>query len=128
MKKMMLVVLATFLLAACNSDDSILSFSKIDTVPNNLNQLIDPHEPLQLVYEDEQIAYVIYQSAGDPISDIEEQDDTLKILLNEADGSSVPTEQHIYKLTLDDHHEVIEVFINGKSTSFDRVSTLGEES
>ena len=127
MKKMMLVVLATFLLVACNSDDSILSFSEVETVPENLNQLINPHEPLQLIYEGEQTAYVIYQSAGDPLTDIEEQDDTLKILISEADGSSIPAKQHVYKLTLDDHHEVIGVFINGKSTAFDRVSTLSEE-
>ena len=128
MKKTMLVILATVLLAACNSDDSILSFSEIETVPDNLNQLIDPHEPLQLVYEGEQIAYVVYQSAGDLITEVEEQGDTLNILLTKADGSTIPTEQHVYKLTLDDHHEVIEVFVNGKSIPFDRVSTIGEES
>lgn len=127
MKKIMLLIFIIAILAACNSDDSILSFSEIENVPDSLDQLIDPHEPLQLIYEDEHIAYVIYQSAGIPITDIEEQGDTIKILLNEADGSSVPIEPHVYKLTLDDHHDVIEVFINGKSTAFDRVSTLGEE-
>ena len=127
MRTKLLLIMVIFLLAACTSDDSILSFSEIENVPDNLNQLIDPHEPLQLIYEDEQIAYVIYQSAGDPLADIEEQEDTLNIFLNEADGSSIPTKQHVYKLTLDDHHEVIDVFINGKSTAFDRVSTLGEE-
>ena len=128
MKKTVLLIFAIVLLAACNSDDSILSFSEIETVPNNLNRLIDPYETLQLIYEGEQIAYVIYQSAGDPITEVEEQGDTLKILLNEADGGSIPSEQHVYKLTLDDHHEVIDVFVNGKSIPFDLVSTLGEES
>lgn len=127
MKTKLLLIMLIVLLAACTSDDSILSFSEFETVPDNLNQLINPHEPLQLIYEGEQTAYVIYQSAGDPITDIEEQDDTLKILISEADGSSIPAKQHVYKLTLDDHHEVIDVFINGKSTAFDRVSTLGEE-
>lgn len=127
MKTKLLLTMLIVLLAACTSDDSILSFSEVETVPDNLNQLIDPHEPLQLIYEGEQTAYVIYQSAGDPLTDIEEQDDTLKILISEADGSSIPAKQHVYKLTLDDHHEVIDVFINGKSTAFDRVSTLSEE-
>ncbi|MFZ0443200.1 MAG: hypothetical protein WAM95_00815, partial [Bacillus sp. (in: firmicutes)] len=79
---------------------------------------------LQLIYDGEDIAYVVYQSNGTVVTDLEVQGDTLKVKLDKTNKQDDVIEQRVYKFTLDPEHEVIDVLINGKSKSFDNVSSL----
>lgn len=115
-------MVTTAILVACNT--STLSMSEIDIVPNNVQDKIDLNYKLQLIYEGEDIAYIFYQSKATVATDLETQGDTLKVKLDETDKQDDVIEQHVYKLTLDPEHEVIDVLINGKSKPFDNVSSL----
>jgi hypothetical protein len=121
-KILFLLMIITAILVACNT--STLSMSELDIVPNNVQDKIDSNYKLQLIYEGEDIAYIIYQSKGTVATDLETQGDTLKVKLDETNKQDHVIEQHVYKLTLDPEHEVIDVLINGKSTVIDNVSSL----
>lgn len=121
-KILFLLMVITAILVACNT--STLSMSELDIVPNNVQDKIDSNYKLQLIYEGEDIAYIIYQSKGTVATDLETQGDTLKVKLDETNKQDDVMEQHVYKLTLDPEHEVIDVLINGKSTTIDNVSSL----
>ena len=110
------------ILIACNT--STLSMSEIDIVPNNVQENIDSNYELQLIYDGEDIAYIVYQSNGTVVTDLEVQGDTLKVKLVETNKQDDVIEQRVYKFTLDPEHEVIDVLINGKLKSFDNVSSL----
>ncbi|MGM9925358.1 MAG: peptidylprolyl isomerase [Bacillus sp. (in: firmicutes)] len=119
---LLLLLFATFLLAACNS--STLSISEMDVIPNNVQDKIDPSHTLQLIDDGEDIAYIVYQSKGTIAVDLEEQGDTLKVKLDETNKKDGAIEQHVYKLTLNPEHEAIDILINGKSTPIDNVTVL----
>ncbi|MEI2364605.1 peptidylprolyl isomerase [Niallia circulans] len=121
-KILFLLMVITAILVACNT--STLSMSELDIVPNNVQDKIDSNYKLQLIYEGEDIAYIIYQSKGTVATDLETQGDTLKVKLDETNKQDDVMEQHVYKLTLDPEHEMIDVLINGKSTTIDNVSSL----
>jgi phosphoribosyl 1,2-cyclic phosphodiesterase len=89
-----------------------------------VQEKIDSNYELQLIYDGEDIAYVVYQSNGTVVTDLEVQGDTLKVKLDETNKQDDVIEQRVYKFTLDPEHEVIDVLINGKSKSFDNVSSL----
>ena len=76
------------------------------------------------LYDGEDIAYVVYQSTGTVVTDLEVQGDTLKVELDETNKQDDVIKQRVYKFTLDPEHEVIDVLINGKSKAFDNVSSL----
>ncbi|OZI10846.1 peptidylprolyl isomerase [Bacillaceae bacterium SAS-127] len=121
-KILFLLIVTTAILLACNT--STLSVSEIDIVPNDVQNKIDSNYGLQLIYEGEDIAYIVYQTNGTVVTDLEVQDDTLKVKLDETNKQDDVIEQHVYKLTLDPEHDVIDVLINGKPTPFDNVSSL----
>ena len=115
-------MLITSISVACNT--STLSMSEIDIVPNDVQEKIDSNNVLQLIYDGEDIAYVVYQSNGTVVTDLEVQGDTLKVKLDETNKQDDVIEQRVYKFTLDPEHEVIDVLINGKLKSFDNISSL----
>ena len=119
---LILLMLITSITVACNT--STLSMSEIDIVPDNVQDKIDSSYDLQLIYDGEDIAYIVYQSNGTVVTDLEVQGDTLKVKLDETNKQDDVIEQRVYKFTLDPGHEVIEVLINGKSKAFDNVSSL----
>lgn len=119
---LILLMLITSITVACNT--STLSMSEIDIVPNDVQEKIDSNYVLQLIYDGEDIAYIVYQSNGTVVTDLEVQGDTLKVKLDETNKQDDVIEQRVYKFTLDPEHEVIEVLINGKSKAFDNVSSL----
>ena len=121
-KVLILLMLITAITVACNT--STLSMSEIDIVPNDVQEKIDSNYVLQLIYDGEDIAYVVYQSNGTVVTDLEVQGDTLKVKLDETNKQDDLIEQRVYKFTLDPEHEVIDVLINGKSKAFDNVSSL----
>jgi len=89
-----------------------------------LQNVIDPTAQLQLINEGEDISYVVYQFAEVVAADIEEDGETIKVNLNVAEEGDDVSEQTIYKLTLNEEHEIIEIFVNGKSTPIDVVSGI----
>ncbi|WP_142829606.1 hypothetical protein [Planococcus soli] len=128
MKKIIGVGLAFLLLAACNSDVSTLSFSKIETVPEGLSAVIDSSETLQLIEESDNTVYLVYQAEGEIATGVEEQENSLKINLDTTSIENGEKQEHVYKMTLDDSHEAINVYINGEYTSFVSILTLNDES
>lgn len=124
MRKIVLILFASILLTACNSNNSTLSIRELDNVPDDVQGVIDSENTLQLINEGENTAYVVYQSKGKVITDLEEQGDTLKIKLNVTKEDDDPIVQHVYKLTLEDKHTAIDVLINAESTPFDNVTGI----
>lgn len=123
-KKILILTLLCAILSACRVNDSRLSFSEIKIVPNEIQTLIKPHNTLQLVNEEDGIAYIVYQTKKTVTTDIESREETVNVQLNVSNRNNKDLKQHVYKLTLDPNHEVIDVYINGKSTSFDNVTGL----
>ena len=124
MRKIVLILFASILLTACNSNNSTLSISELEVVPDDVQDAIDSESTLQLINEGEKTAYVVYQSKGEVVTDLEEQGDTLKIKLNVTKEDEDEIVQRVYKLTTDDKHKALNVLINGKSTPFDVVSGI----
>ena len=112
-------MVTTAILVACNT--STLSMSELDIVPSNVQDKVDSNYELQLIYEEKDIAYIIYQSKGEITADLETQGNTLKEKFDEVNKQDDAIEQQVYKLTLDPEHEVLDVLINGKSKPFDNV-------
>ncbi len=121
MKKLILLTVLCTTLSACNANDSKLSFSELNIVPNALQSKINPATTLQMINTKDDIAYIIYRTKKAVASDLEAQGDTLKIKLNES-KTHKKTKQYVYKLTLDPEHEIIDVYVNGKSTAFDNIT------
>jgi len=121
MKKLILLTVLCTTLSACGINESKLSFSELKTIPNDLQTKLDPDSTLQMINTKDDIAYVIYRTKKAVASDLEAQGDTLKIKLNES-KTHKKTKQHVYKLTLDPEHEIIDVYVNGKSTAFDNIT------
>ncbi len=121
MKKLILLTVLCITLSACNADDSKLSFSELKIVPNALQSKINPATTLQMINTKDDIAYIIYRTKKAVASDLEAQGDTLKIKLNES-KTHKKTKQYVYQLTLDPEHEIIDVYVNGKSTAFDNIT------
>lgn len=57
-------------------------------------------------------------------ADIEEDGETIEVNLNVAEEGEIWSEQTIYKLTLDEEHEIIEVFVNDEATPIDVASGI----
>lgn|GEM_PF-686529 len=124
MRKVSSLLASTILLAACSPTPSTLSFSELEMAQEELQNVIDPTAQLQLINEGEDISYVVYQFAEVVAADIEEDGETIKVNLNVAEEGDDVSEQTIYKLTLNEEHEIIEIFVNGKSTPIDVVSGI----
>lgn len=124
LRKAISLLASTILLAACSSTPSTLSFSKLEIAQEELQNVIDPNAQLQLINEGEDISYVVYQFVEVVAADIEEDGETIKVNLNVAKEADDLSEQTIYKMTLDEDHEIIEIFVNGEATPIDVVSVI----
>ncbi len=116
----MLVFLVISILSACNS--STLSFSKIENVPNNVQDKVDSDLKLQSITDGEKGYYIIFHSSEDVETDLETQRDTVTIKLNEIDLQEDVVKQNTFYLTTDPEHDVIDVLVNGESVPFDNVT------
>ncbi|WP_409366695.1 lipoprotein [Lysinibacillus sp. 38-6] len=123
MKKLLTVLFALLLLTACNKP-SILSISKIDNVPNEVQEVIDNKYTLQKINVDKNTFYISYQSQGIVTTDLETQGNTLIIKLDVANQLDFDIAQHVYKITKDSNIDTIDVHINGTSTTIDHVTAL----
>lgn len=123
MKKLFYSILFfALILAACNSSE--LSISKIQNVPNNVQEIINPDYTLQLINDGENMSYIVFYSKGTVTTDLETKDDTLIVKLDSINEDSNELKQFVYKLTLDPEHDTINVLVNGQSTPFDVVTAL----
>lgn len=121
MRKALSLLASSILLAACSSTPSTLSFSELEMAQDELQNVIDPTAQLQLINEGDDISYVVYQFGEFVAADIEEDGETIKVNLNVVGEAGDLTEQTIYKLTLDEDHKIIEIFVNGEATPIDVV-------
>ena len=129
MKKIFIsVLLVILILSACNfsasTSTSTLSFSKVENIPNIVQEKIDSDFKLQLINDGQKGSYIIFQASGNVKTDVETQGDTVIIKLNVTNPQNEVINQNIYYLTTDPKHEKIDVLVNGKSIPFDNVTGL----
>lgn len=105
------------ILSACNS--SVLSFTEIKNVPNNVQENVNSDLRLQLITDGEKGSYIVFHSSGDVKTDLETQGETLIIKFNETNLDDEAIEQNTYYLTTGPEHEAIDVQVNGESIPFD---------
>ncbi|MEI3614695.1 peptidylprolyl isomerase [Pseudogracilibacillus sp. SO30301A] len=110
------------ILSACHS--SILSFSKIENVPSNVQNIVNSNLRLQLINDGDKGSYIIFQSSGEVEADLETQGDTITIKFNVLNPQNDVLMQNTYYLTKDKEHDVIDVLMNGESIPFDEVTNL----
>jgi len=110
------------MLTACSS--STLSFSEITTVPSDVQKRTHSEYTLQLIQEEEHAYYIIFNSEGTVSAHIEEKGDTIQVKFKETNKQEDVFERHVYKLTKDPEHEVIDVYINGESATLDNFTDL----
>ena len=119
-KLFVLVLLVISILSACNS--SILSFSKIENVPNNVQDKVNSNLKLQLINDGEKGYYIVFHSSGDVKTDLETQGETVTIKFNVTNLQDEVVKQNTFYLTKDPEHNVIDVLVNGESMPFDKVT------
>lgn len=112
------------ILSACN--ESTLSFSEIESVPSDVQDKIESNHTLQLIGNNEgtYTSYIVYRATGKVTTDLEAQEETVMVKLDETNPRDNVSKLHVYKLTVDPDHEIIEVWINGKITPFDVVTNF----
>ncbi|WP_068984323.1 hypothetical protein [Lysinibacillus xylanilyticus] len=122
MKKIIILFMFTLtILGACNT--STLSISEIAVVPDEVRKKIISDDKLQLISDGKDTFYIDFYLKGMAHADLEVQGDTLKIKIEETNPSDDVAEQYVYKIIKDPEQEIIEVYINGKSTHFNHVIT-----
>jgi maltose-binding protein MalE len=121
-----LAILVLSILTACSSskDSSTLSFSKVELVPDNVQDNIEPEYTLQLMDEGEKGSYIVFQSRGDVETDVESKDDTVTIKFSTSDSPKDEVKQNVYYLTRDQEQDVIHVLVDGEPAVFDSVTGL----
>ncbi|MFL1996915.1 peptidylprolyl isomerase [Lysinibacillus sp. 1P01SD] len=124
MKKLLFFMFFTvFLFTACNS--STLSITEIEVVPDKVQKAMDEKSTLQLLnVVDQDVSYIVFRSKGTVTVDLETQNNTITIKLDVTNEQDNAIKQHVYKLTLEPHHDTIDIQINGKSTSIDHVTGI----
>ena len=121
-----LAILVLSILTACSSskDSSTLSFSKVKTVPADVQNKIEPEYTLQLMDEGKKGSYIVFQSSGEVETDVEAKDDTVTIKFSTSESKKNVGEQHVYYLTRDQEQDVIHVLVDGEPAVFDSVTGL----
>lgn len=109
-------------LAACNT--STLSFRYIESVPDEVEELIDLDMTVQLINEADKGSYIVFQSSDEVKADLDPQDNILNIKFNVTESEDDVVKPYVYYLTTDPEHDTIDVFVNGELTSFDEVTGL----
>lgn len=117
MKKTLVIVLIFTLLSACNLIESTPSIEKLNKAPENVQELLDPAVPLQSINKNGEMTYLIYESKDEVTASLEKQGDKLNIKLKAVPKDGDNIKQHVFKLKIDEETEMIDVLINGKSTS-----------
>lgn len=123
MKRIMgIFFLVALCLTGCNS--SILSFSELEQVPDEVKEKIGADYRLQLIHKDEKGSYIVFNSDRTVTKNVEAKGDTVSILFDEVSPQKDSMHQYVYYLTREEEHEVIHVLVNGKEMAFDIVTSL----
>lgn len=101
------------ILSACTQQK--LSFGEVDNVPKKVIEAINPVEDLQIINRSGKIYYIVFQSQKDVKASLETVDTAALIKLDEMDSKDNNARQYIYSLTMDQHHDTIEIQVNGES-------------
>ncbi|MFF2754468.1 peptidylprolyl isomerase [Psychrobacillus sp. NPDC058041] len=121
MKKLFLMIfLVLSILSACNS--SKLNLSEIDGLSNELQDKVDSNLRLQSINV-KNGSYIIFHSSGEVEVDLDTQGNTIIIKFNVRNSKDDVVKQHIYYLTTDSNHDVIDVQVDGESIPFDVITT-----
>lgn len=116
MKKLLVIVLISWLLSACNLFNASPSIEKLEKAPKNVQELLDPVVPLQVVNENEKMSYLIYKSEDEVTASLEKQGGKLNVKLKAVPRDGANIEQHVFKLKINKETEMIDVLVNGELT------------
>lgn len=118
-----LMLIATIILAACNS--SKLSFTEIQSVPNEIQDSISSDYTLQRISDGEKNTYIIFQARGTVSADLEVRENILNIKFSSENQENNELKPYVYKLNRGDaEYDTINVLVNGKETTFDNSTSF----
>lgn len=118
-----LMLIATIILAACNS--SKLSFTEIQSVPNEIQDSISSDYTLQRISDGEKNTYIIFQATGTVSADLEVRENILNIKFSSENQQNNELKPYVYKLNHGDAgYDTINVLVNGKETPFDNSTSF----
>lgn len=122
MKRLLiLLVVAVFMLTACQSDDS--SLAVIENVPNHVQEHIDPTLQLQSINVKDG-KYIVFHASGDVVAKLDAVDDTVIVKIDVNGNREGAAKQYVYYLATGVNHGTIDVHIDGKSKAFDSVTVI----
>lgn len=111
-----LLLLVLALLSACAQQEA--SLVEVDTVPKEVNEAIDPEARLQVVNKSGEVYYIVFQSTEDVEVDLQMEDATALVKLDEVTTKSDERTLSIYSLTRGSDHDTIDIQVNGESMSY----------
>ncbi len=124
MKKVMMCLLVlSMILSACSS--SKLSLTKVEKVPDHIQKSIKPNLKLQSINQKKGY-YIVLHTSGDVVATLDTKGDIVEMHFNARSAEDETVVQHVYWLTMGSDHDMIDVFVNGKQTTFDEVTITGE--
>ena len=113
----------SFLLVACDSSTE-MNFHEIQSVPDKVQDAINNDHRLQIVYDDDQTAYISFKSKGDVTADYELEDNVLTLKFVE-EKQNDEEKRFVYKLTRGEKaYDTIYVLVNGESVPFNLVTGI----
>lgn len=107
-------------LSACQQE-STLSISEVEFVPDHIQEAVQSDERIQFVQEEAYAYYIAFRAAGSVEAGLETEDDTLFIQFEETESASGAEQQYVYFLTTEPEHEVLDVQVNGESVPIDQI-------
>ncbi|KIL48381.1 hypothetical protein [Jeotgalibacillus campisalis] len=116
----------SIVLTACQetSETSSLSFSEIEVVPEEVQEAMNGEETVQLITQEEYTYYLVFRSVKDVTANVETQDDTLIIKLDEENSQGKLLKANVYRLTVDPENEIIDIQVNGESVPIDSIAGI----
>ena len=114
------MLLVISILTACNSSE--LSFSKIENVPNVVQENVDPNLTLQSITDEGKGYYIVLHSMGEVEAKLETEGDTLIINFDVTNVEGDKVNQNTFYLTTAPEHKAIDVHVNGTSIPFDNMT------
>ena len=122
MKKILAILfIALFALTACQSEK--LNLTEVNDVPKAVQEHINPDVKLQAIHDDEG-TYIVFNSGGNVKAKLDTEEDVAIVKFDVKSSKDSPVKQYIYYLTTGENHGAIDIHVDGKSTSFDEVTSM----
>lgn len=124
MKKFVFFMIALgVLLVGCSSEQ--LSVVEVQSVPGEVQDVIDLDAGLQLIQDGEEVKYILYKNHKVVTADVQLDGDTLKVMLTHHEDERSGEVQYMFKVTDGKaKYEAINVFIDGEEATFDNVTGI----